>query len=286
MVLGPVLRNSRRALCREGGHEMRAVVLCGGKGTRIRDISPEIPKPMIPIGPYPIVRHIMGIYSQHGINEFVLCLGYLGWKIKEYFLHYRYETSSFSIDFADNGHVRFYEGADVPPWRIILANTGLEAQTGCRIKRIQRYVGDETFMLTYGDGVGNVNVSELLEFHRSHGRLVTITAVRPPSRFGEMVIDDKNVVESFQEKPVVEQGDMNGGFFVCEPGVFEYVTGNESCNFEQESLQKLARDRQLMSYRHDGFWMPMDTAREYELLNHLWRTGQAEWLDSHEQADG
>lgn len=256
---------------------MKVVILCGGKGTRIRDVSEDLPKPMIPIGPYPIVKHIMDIYSHYGHNEFILCLGYKGWVLKEYFLNYRAETTDVAIDFRDNGTVRYIGVTDIPPWVVIMARTGLEAMTGCRIKRIQKYVGNETFLLTYGDGVGDVDLDTLVKFHKSHGRLATITCVRPPSRFGEMTVQ-KNAVTSFAEKPQTGAGFINGGFFVCEPGVFDYVTDDEACAFEREPLSRLARDRQLTAYFHDGFWMPMDTAREYTLLNDLWSKGKAPWV--------
>ncbi len=256
---------------------MKTVILCGGKGTRIRDVSGDIPKPMIPIGEFPIVKHIMDTYGLHGYREFILCLGYKGWKLKEYFLNFRAETADITIDMANNGAVSYDNSGVLPPWRVTLAETGLEAMTGCRIKRIQKHVGDNPFMLTYGDGVGDVNVSELVEFHRSHGKLVTITSVRPPARFGELVVKD-NQVTSFQEKPQTAGGYINGGFFVCEPGVFDYVADDESCTFEREPLQRLARDGQMMTYCHDGFWMPMDTFREYTLLNDMWHRGEAPWL--------
>ena len=227
---------------------MKTVILCGGKGTRIRDVSSEIPKPMIPIGEFPIVKHIMDIYSRHGHQEFILCLGYKGWKIKEYFLNFRAETADITIDMANNGAVSYTETA-MPPWQVTLAETGLEAMTGCRVKRIQKHVGDDPFMLTYGDGVGDVDVSKLVEFHQSHSKLITITSVRPPARFGELVVKD-NQVTSFQEKPQAAGGYINGGFFVCEPGVFDYVTGDESCTFEREPLQRLARDGQMLSLIH------------------------------------
>jgi len=255
---------------------VKTVILCGGKGTRIRDVSSEIPKPMVPIGEFPVLKHIMDIYSLHGYRDFVLCLGFKGWKIKEYFLNFRAQTADITIDMANNGAVR-YADTEMPPWQITLAETGLEAMTGCRIKRIQKYVGNDRFMLTYGDGVGDVNIRALADFHQSHGKLITITSVRPPARFGELVVKN-NQVTSFQEKPQAAAGYINGGFFVCEPGVFDYVTAEESCTFEREPLQRLARDGQMMTYYHDGFWMPMDTFREYALLNDMWNRGEAPWL--------
>jgi glucose-1-phosphate cytidylyltransferase len=256
---------------------VKVAILCGGKGTRIRDVSSEIPKPMIPIGQFPIVKHIMDIYGRHGFEEFILCLGYKGWKIKEYFLNFRAETADITIDMAENGAVSYSDTDAMPSWKVTLAETGYEAMTGCRVKRIQKYVGDNTFMLTYGDGVGDVDVTKLVEFHKSHGKLITITSVRPAARFGELVVENDQVT-SFQEKPQAAGGYINGGFFVCEPGVFDYVSEDESCTFEREPMQRLAQDGQMMTYRHDGFWMPMDTFREYKLLNDMWNSGEAPWL--------
>jgi glucose-1-phosphate cytidylyltransferase len=255
---------------------MKVVILCGGKGTRIRDVSEELPKPMIPIGKYPILKHIIDIYSYHNFNEFVLCLGYKGWSIKEYFLNYRAQTADIHLDFADGPRLEFLDREKLPPWKITMAETGIEAMTGCRIKRVQNLIGDERFMLTYGDGVGDIDVTALLEFHKSHGKLVTITSVRPPSRFGELVVV-RDVVTSFREKPQTGSGQINGGFFVCEPGVFDYLTDEDTCSWEREPLENLARDGQLMTYLHEGFWMPMDTSRDYLLLNEIWNQGKAAW---------
>ena len=254
---------------------MKTVILCGGRGTRIRDVSDTLPKPMIPIGDFPIVKHVMDIYSYYGLNEFILCLGYMGWKIKEYFLNYRAQTEDIELDLGLVGEARYLSGA-VPSWKIILAQTGLEAMTGCRIKRVQKYIGNEAFLLTYGDGVADIDISALVKYHKSHGKLVTITSVRPPTRFGELVVKG-NVVKTFGEKPQTEEGLINGGFFVCEPGVFDYLTDDDSCVFEGKPLQNLTRNGQLMTYLHKGFWMPMDTSREYKLLNDLWNKGEALW---------
>ena len=255
---------------------MKVAILCGGKGTRIRDLTEDLPKPMIPIGPYPIVHHIMGIYSRHGFNDFVLCLGYKSWKFKEYFLNFRCATSDVTVDLADGGSVRLHNTERTPSWKVTLVETGLDAMTGARIKRIQRYIGDQTFMLTYGDGVSDIDVKQLLEFHRSHGRAATVTSVRPTSRFGELVVAGHEVKE-FSEKPQTSAGLINGGFFVLEPEVFDYVTDDEDCTWEREPLSRLARDGKLMTYVHEGFWMPMDTPREHILLNQLWARGQAPW---------
>lgn len=255
---------------------MKVVILCGGKGTRIRDVSEELPKPMIPIGEFPILWHIMNIYGSHGFEEFVLCLGYQGWHIKQYFLDYRLQVSDVTVSLGDTRPVKIEGATKTPGWTVTLAETGLDAMTGCRLARVGRYLENQTFMLTYGDGVGNVDITSLLAFHRSHGKLATVTSVRPVSRFGELTVEGGRVT-AFQEKPQTSAGLINGGFLVCEPGVLDYVSEEESCSFEQEPLRRLARDGQLMTYVHEGFWQPMDTSREYQLLNHLWATGEAPW---------
>jgi glucose-1-phosphate cytidylyltransferase len=256
---------------------LKVVILCGGKGIRIREVSDELPKPMVRIGRYPILKHIMDIYSNHGFNEFILCLGYRGWQIKEYFLNYRAATQDLELSLKDGTVITHDADGHVPPWNLILAETGLDSQTGSRISQIRDYTDGETFLLTYGDGVGNVDITTLMDFHRSHGKLATITSVRPPSRFGEMHVQGA-LVTRFDEKPQAHGGLINGGFFVCEQGVFDYLSDDADLSFEQEPLRLLAEDGQLMTYRHDGFWMPMDTSREYLLLNELWKTGDAPWL--------
>ncbi len=255
---------------------MKVAILCGGKGTRIRDLSEDLPKPMIPIGPYPIVHHIMGIYSRHGFDDFVLCLGYKSWKFKEYFLNFRYATSDVTVDLADGGSVKLHNTERTPSWKVTLVETGLEAMTGARVKRIQPYIGTKTFMLTYGDGVSDIDVKKLLQFHRSHGRPATVTSVRPTSRFGELVVDGREVKE-FSEKPQTSAGLINGGFFVLEPEIFDYVEDDDGCIWEREPMSRLDRDGKMMTYVHEGFWMPMDTTREHILLNQLWNRGQAPW---------
>jgi glucose-1-phosphate cytidylyltransferase len=260
----------------KGRAEMKAVILCGGKGTRIQDVAHDMPKPMVSIGNKPILWHIMKIFSAHGINDFVLCLGHKGWKIKEYFLTYKFKTSDFTLDLGSAGKPCDHGCEEELNWRITFAETGLESMTAYRVRRVRKYLAEETFMLTYGDGVANINISDLLRFHRSHGKLVTITAVRPPSRFGELELVGKEV-SSFHEKPQVSTGLINGGFFVCEPGLFDYLPDDESCMFETTPLQMLARDKELMAYVHSGFWQPMDTSREHQLLNNMWSSGKAAW---------
>ena len=256
---------------------MKVVILCGGKGIRIREVSDELPKPMVRIGRYPILQHIMETYSAHGFEEFVLALGFRGWQIKEYFLNYRAATQDLELNLKDGTSVTHNAEDVIPPWKVILAETGLDSQTGSRVSQIQQYTDGDPFFLTYGDGVGNVDIGALVDFHRSHGKLATITSVRPPSRFGELLIEGDNV-KRFEEKPQAHGGYINGGFFVCEQGVFDYLSDDPTLSFEQEPLRRLAEDGQLMTFKHDGFWMPMDTSREYILLNDLWKKGDAPWV--------
>lgn len=256
---------------------MKTVILCGGQGTRIRDVSADIPKPMIEIGRYPILWHIMKSYASHGFKDFVLCLGYQSHVIKDFFINYRARTADVTITLGRNGGVDFLTGHDEEDWRVTLAETGLNAMTGARVRRIRDYVGeDELFMLTYGDGVGNVDIRALVDFHRSHGRICTVTGVRPPGRFGELELDGDAVV-GFNEKPQVSEGRISGGFFVLDRRIFDYLDDREDRVFEMEPMRALVADGQLRIFRHDGFWQPMDTYRDYKLLNDLWSAGQAPW---------
>lgn len=254
---------------------MKVVVLCGGKGTRIRDVTEELPKPMLPIGRDPIVKHILSIYGAFGHDDFVLCLGHLGWRIRHYFTNLHAELGDVELDYR-TGTVRYLDEGVLPPWRITLAETGTDAMTGARLSRVRRHLGDEPFLLTYGDGLADIDLDALLAFHRSHGRLATITAVRPPSRFGELALAGDRVT-NFHEKPQTGEGLINGGFFVFEPGVFDYLSDDDDCIFEQQPLRRIAADGQLMAYRHEGFWQCMDTLPERELLQGLWRSGCAPW---------
>lgn len=254
---------------------MKVVILCGGKGIRIRDISDDLPKPMIPINGVPIIHHIMNIYSHYNFNDFVLCLGHKGWKIKEYFCNLQYQLNDITLTFA-NSDIVVHNDCKMPPWTITLSDTGLDSMTGCRLKQVQKYINDETFMLSYGDCVSDINIQSLVDFHYSHGKLVTVTSVRPLSRFGKMTIIDNSVV-NFQEKPQISEGSINGGFFVCKPEVFEYVTTDIDCVWEGSALNRLANDGELCAYNHDGFWMPMDTTREYMLLNNICKNGNVPW---------
>jgi glucose-1-phosphate cytidylyltransferase len=245
---------------------MKAVILAGGLGTRISEESHLKPKPMIEIGGKPILWHIMKIYSHHGINDFVICLGYKGYVVKEYFANYFLHTSDVTFDMARNQmevHQRYAE-----PWRVTLVDTGADTMTGGRLKRVRDYVGNETFCFTYGDGVSDVDVGRLIDFHRSHGRKATVTAIQPPGRYGALDLDGAGV-RSFQEKPAGDGAWINGGFFVLEASVIDLIGGDRT-SWEQQPLQQLARDGQLMSYQHAGFWQAMDTLRDKNQLEELW----------------
>ena len=258
---------------------MKVVILCGGYGTRIRDVAENIPKPMIPIGGFPILWHIMKYYSCYGHSDFTLCLGYKSNVIKEFFLNYEALTRDFTINLGNNKSIEFHSDHAESDWKVTLAETGLDSMTGARLKRVDKYlVGEENFMLTYGDGVGNVDLNRLLEFHHSHGRILTVTGVRPPGRFGELVSTSNGLVTEFNEKPQATGGRISGGFFVCRREIFKYLDNRQNLVFEQEPLRQLVNDKQMMVFDHDGFWQPMDTNREYILLNALIESGQAPWI--------
>ena len=256
------------------GH--KAVILCGGQGTRIREASEVLPKPMLPIGGKPIVWHIMKGFAAHGVKEFVLCLGYKGWLIKEFFLHYRSMISDVTVTLGHEGAVVFHPTADDEDWSVTLAETGEDTMTGGRVAAIRRYVeNDDLFFLTYGDGVADVDLRALLDFHCMHGKIATVTAVRPPGRFGEMRIDRETVTE-FNEKPQASEGFINGGFMVCDAKrIWSYLAQGPKSVLELEPMRRLAADGELSAYRHTGFWQPMDTLREFNLLNELWASGRA-----------
>ena len=254
---------------------MKVVLLAGGLGTRLSEETQLRPKPMADIGDHPMLWHIMKIYSRHGFNEFVICLGYKGYVIKEYFSNYFLHNCDVTLDMRDQSMEVHQCAAE--PWRVTLVDTGEGTQTGGRLKRVEPYLGGETFMMTYGDGVGDVDIQALLAFHRSHGAAATVTAVQPLARFGAMRLgDDEESVGSFEEKPEADGSWVNGGFFVLEPSVLEYISGDDM-PFERDPLERLARDGQLRAYRHAGFWQPMDTLRDKRLLEELWRSGQAPW---------
>jgi glucose-1-phosphate cytidylyltransferase len=253
---------------------MKVVILAGGFGTRISEETSLKPKPMIEIGDKPILWHIMKIYSAHGINDFIICLGYKGYMIKEYFANYVLHMSDVTFDMKEHSMEIHQKSAE--PWRVTLVETGLETMTGGRVKRIKPYVNDETFLLTYGDGVGDIDIKALIDCHKGHGKYATLTAVLPLGRFGALTLDKQGAVESFQEKPKGDGSFINGGFFVLEPQIFEHIEGDETL-WEKEPLERLAADNQLTAYKHTGFWQPMDTLRDKKHLEELWATGRAPW---------
>ncbi|WDF54701.1 glucose-1-phosphate cytidylyltransferase [Mucilaginibacter sp. KACC 22063] len=254
---------------------MKVVLLAGGLGTRLSEETVLKPKPMVEIGGMPILWHIMKIYSSYGFNDFIVCLGYKGYIIKEYFANYFLHKSDVTIDLKDNS-VKVHD-SQAEPWKITLIDTGNESMTGGRIKRVQPYIGNEPFMLTYGDGVGNINIKELVNFHNTHGRLCTVTSVQPSGRFGALNILDDNSVHSFMEKPKGDGAWINGGYFVCQPQVFDYIKDGDSTIWEQAPMEQIANDEQMSAYKHNGFWRPMDTLKDKHDLNTLWDKNQAPW---------
>jgi glucose-1-phosphate cytidylyltransferase len=253
--------------------KVKAVILAGGLGTRISEESHLRPKPMIEIGGKPILWHIMKMYSAHGINDFVICLGYKGYIIKEYFANYFLHTSDITLDMTRNQMEVHHRNAE--PWVVTLVDTGEMTQTGGRLKRVRDYVGASTFCLTYGDGVSDVSIGQLLEHHAKNGRIATVTAIQPPGRYGALGIEGDSV-QNFQEKPAGDGAWINGGFFVLEPAVFDYIEGDQT-SFEGAPLQSLVGDGQLSAFRHRGFWVAMDTLRDKNQLEELWKSGKAPW---------
>ena len=254
---------------------MKVVMLCGGLGTRLREETEFRPKAMVEIGGRPILWHIMKVYAHYGFHDFVLCLGYRGNMIKEYFLNYEAMNNDFTICLGQRSQIQYNGSHTEQGFQVTLADTGLEAMTGGRIKRVQKYLGADTFMVTYGDGLADLDLRRLVEYHRSHGKLATLTAVRPVSRFGSVALDEDGVVKEFMEKPRSE-GWISAGFFVFERGVFEYL-GGDDCILEREPLEHLAKDGQLCAFRHQGFFYAMDTYREYQYLSDLWSSARAPW---------
>jgi glucose-1-phosphate cytidylyltransferase len=252
---------------------MKVIILAGGLGTRLSEYTETIPKPMVSIGGKPILWHIMRTYAHFGYKDFYLALGYKAEMIKKYFLHYRSLNADFTVDLA-TGNVESHHLNDTD-WRVTMIQTGLESMTGGRLKRLQSFIGNEPFLLTYGDGVADIDIKALINFHNSHGKMVTISAVRPGARFGELEMDGSQIM-SFKEKPQMGKGWINGGYFVIEPEFFDLISGDDTI-LEQEPLEKVAAMGELMAYQHDGYWQCMDTKRDRDHLEELWKTGEAPW---------
>ncbi|MEH7492518.1 glucose-1-phosphate cytidylyltransferase [Neobacillus niacini] len=251
---------------------MKVVILCGGKGTRMNEITNELPKPLAMIGDKPILWHIMKIYQNYGFNEFVLLLGYKGDKIKEYFMDYEWKNNSFTMD-SSTGGIKILGTTE--KWKITFVDTGLNTMTGGRIKKAEGYIGDESFLLTYGDGLSDVNLHELLQFHKSKGTIATVTGIKKKSQFGTLTVN-QGIAESFEEKTQTD-GIINGGYFVLNPEVFNYLKDDDQCIFEEDPLKKLTQDRQLSVYLHDGFWTAIDTYKNVVDINEMWEQGNIAW---------
>jgi glucose-1-phosphate cytidylyltransferase len=253
---------------------MKTLILAGGFGTRLSEETGLRPKPMVEIGGKPILWHIMKLYASQGFTEFVILLGYKGYMIKEFFANYYLHQNDFTIDLSTNEVTFHFKQGD--PWKVTLIDTGENSMTGGRIKRAKDYINNETFMLTYGDGLSNVNLNELLDFHKSHGGKATMTTIQPEGRFGQVIRDSDNKITEFKEKPIGEQGWINGGFFVCDASVMEFIDGDKTV-FEKEPLEKLATDKELYAFEHSGFWKCMDTLRDKQQLEELWSENKAPW---------
>jgi len=257
---------------------MTVVIFCGGKGTRLSEETSKTPKPMVEIGGKPILWHIMKMYSYYGFNRFILVLGYKGGQIKQYFYNYRITSANFLLKLDPKHEIEYLNHSGEKHWEIIFVDTGEETLKGGRIKRIEKYIEDDLFHLTYGDGVGDVNLKKLLKYHKSHGGIGTITAVRPPSRFGELDIDEDDTVLGLEEKSQMGRGLINGGFFVFDKKMFSYLTEDENCDFEFGPLQQIANDGQLKAFRHEGFWQCMDNVRDRDYLEGHIRSNNAPWM--------
>jgi glucose-1-phosphate cytidylyltransferase len=254
---------------------VKVVILCGGQGTRLREETEYRPKPLVLVGQRPVLWHIMKLFAHHGFQEFVLCLGYRGWMIKEYFLNYEALNNDFTIQLGRETKLDYLDRHGEQDFAVTLSDTGQESMTGGRVKRIERYIDEDTFMITYGDGLSNVDIKKLLAFHKSHGKIATITGVQPASRFGILTLTDQGQVTSFAEKPKMD-GWASAGYFVFNRKLFDYLT-DDQCVLEREPLEKLTAQGELMVYRHDGFFYAMDTYREYQLLNEMWDRKEAPW---------
>ena len=257
-------------------NRIKVVILCGGLGTRLREETEFRPKPMVEIGGKPIIWHVMKIYAHYGFKDFILCLGYKGEMIKEYFYNYEFLNNDFTIELGDNKDIEIHSSNKEKGWRITLVDTGDKAPKGARVKRVQRYITSDQFLVTYGDGVADIDIDTLLAFHHRHGKLATVTGINPASRFGELKING-NKVESFSEKPRTSSGLINGGFFVFNKAIFDYLSEDDSCDLEVGALEEIAWQDQLMVYKHPGFWACMDTLRDMDYLNELWHEGKAKW---------
>jgi glucose-1-phosphate cytidylyltransferase len=255
---------------------MKSVILAGGFGTRLSEETDIKPKPMVEIGGKPILWHIMKTYSHYGINDFVILLGYKGYYIKEYFANYFLHQSDVTIDMM-NGNMQVHNNSS-EPWKVTLIDTGLNAMTGARIKKAKKHIGNEPFMLTYGDGVGDIDIQETLEFHQQHGKLITMTSAQPEGRFGALNINESDQVTMFEEKPKGDGSWINAGYFICQPEVLDYIDNGDDVIFEQEPLRRLAQDEEIYTYKHKGFWMPMDTLRDKIKLNEMCESGDSPWI--------
>lgn len=257
---------------------MNTVILCGGKGTRLREETEFRPKPMVPVGDRPILWHIMKLYAHHGHRDFVLCLGYKGGVIKDYFRNYHWNTSDVTLKLGRNPETRYHDNHDEEDWAVTLADTGEESATAYRLRQVRRYLRpDEPFLLTYGDGVADVDINAAIACHRQSGKVLTLCAVHPAGRFGALTVTEDGSIHTFLEKPQVEAAYVNGGFMVCDPRIFDYLPDDPTVMLERQPMEALVRDRQLNSYRHEGFWQPMDTFQEAQYLNRLWDSEQAPW---------
>jgi glucose-1-phosphate cytidylyltransferase len=258
-------------------NKIKTVILCGGRGTRLREETEIMPKPLVEIGGRPILWHIMKIYAYYGFKDFILCLGYKGGMIKEYFLNYEAMHNDFTIRLGRNKEIQFHSNHKEEDWSVTLVDTGEQAQTGARVKRIEKYIDGDTFMVTYGDGVADINIKRLLQHHKINKKIGSVTGVHPSSRFGELVVKGKYVTD-FTEKPQIKEGFINGGFFVFNKQFFTYLKDEDNCYLEREPLAKLAKSGELTAYLHEGFWQCMDTQRELDILNSLWNRRKAPWI--------